>query len=139
MNTHTHISSKENTCVLIKVGCRLPGGKRPYGGPEAGHSPGPALPEGLFYQLALRGGVDPPERAFARLLLRAGHFDEIPVQGQVVADRVLKHTRHTLRVTKKLSEMMFHSQLLQVRGAARHTGTLCLCFCAVTDREGKSL
>lgn len=76
---------------MSRLKCTLPGGERSHRGPEAGHSPGPALPEGLFYQLALRGGVDPPEGAFARLLLRAGHFDEVPVQGQVVADRVLRH------------------------------------------------
>lgn len=70
--------------------CCLPGGERSHRGPEAGHSPRPALPEGLFYQLALRGWVDPPEGAFARLLLRAGHFDEVTVKGEVVADGVLK-------------------------------------------------
>lgn len=76
--------------------CCIPGGERTHRGPEAGHSPGPALPEGLFYQLALRGGVDPPKGAFAWLLLRAGHFDKVPVQGQVVADRVLQHQQiHT--------------------------------------------
>lgn len=69
----------------------LPGGERSHRSPEAGNPPGPALPESLFYQLALGCGVDPPEGAFARLLLRAGHFDEVPVQGQVMADRVLKH------------------------------------------------
>lgn len=76
--------------VICRFKCCLPGGKRSHRGPEARHPPGPALPEGLFYQLALGGGVDPPEWAFARLFLRAGHFDEVPVQGQVVADRVLR-------------------------------------------------
>lgn len=75
---------------MSRLKCSLPGGERAHRGPEAGHSSGPALPEGLFYQLALGRRVDPPEGAFAWLLLRAGHFDEVPVQGQVVADRVLK-------------------------------------------------
>lgn len=57
----------------------LPGREGSHGGPEAGHSPGPTLPEGLFYQLAFGGGVDPPEGALAGLLLRAGHFDEVAV------------------------------------------------------------
>lgn len=48
-------------------------------GPEAGHSPGPTLPEGLFYQLAFGGGVDPPEGTLTGLLLRAGHFDEVAI------------------------------------------------------------
>lgn len=63
-----------------------PGGKRSHRGPEAGHSPGSALPEGLFYEFAFRRGVNPPEGAFTWLLLGAGHFDKVPVQGQVVAD-----------------------------------------------------
>jgi len=67
----------------------IPGGERAHGGPEAGDPPRPALPEGLIHQLALGGGVDPPEGALARLLLGAGHFDEVPVQGQIVADGVL--------------------------------------------------
>lgn len=74
----------------LKSDVHLPGGQRSHRSPEAGNSSGPALPEGLFYQLALRRGVDPPERAFARLLLRAGHLDKVSVQGQVVADRVLQ-------------------------------------------------
>lgn len=71
--------------------CCIPGGERTHRSPEAGNPPGPAFPEGLFYQLALRGRVDPPEGALAWLLLRASHFDEVPVQGQVVSDRVLQH------------------------------------------------
>ena len=59
------------------------------GGPEAGDPPGPSFPEGLLDQLALGGGVDPPEGALARLLLRPRHLDEVAVQRQVVADRVL--------------------------------------------------
>lgn len=83
--------------------CCLPGGERTHRSPEAGDPPGPAFPEGLFYQLALRGRVDPPEGALAWLLLRASYFDEVPVQGQVVSDRVLQHQQiHTNRgsVTK---------------------------------------
>lgn len=59
-------------------------------GPEAGDSPGPSFPEGLLDELALRGRVYPPERTFARLLLRPRHFDEVAVQRQVVTDRVLQ-------------------------------------------------
>lgn len=76
--------------------CAVPGGEWSHGGPEAGHPSGPALPEGLFYELALRGGVNAPERAFAGLLLRAGHFDEVAVQGKVVTDGVLEGDRHRL-------------------------------------------
>lgn len=59
-------------------------------GPEAGDAPGPSFPEGLLDELALRGRVYPPEGAFARLLLRPRHLDEVPVQRQVVTDRVLR-------------------------------------------------
>lgn len=64
-------------------------------GPEAGDPPGPSLPEGLLNELSLRGRVYPPEGTFARLLLRPRHFDEVAVQGQVVADRVLRQTGKT--------------------------------------------
>ena len=73
----------------------VPGGEGPQRGPEAGPPPGPAFPEGLLYQLALGGRVDPPEGALARLLLGAGHLDEVAVQGQVVADGVLGTRRQT--------------------------------------------
>ena len=66
------------------------------GGAEAGDPPGPSFPEGLLDQLALGGGVDPPEGALARLLLRPRHLDEVAVQGQVVADRVLGGGNGTL-------------------------------------------
>lgn len=59
-------------------------------GPEAGDPPGPSFPEGLLNELALRGWVYPPEGTFAGLLLRPRHLDEVAVQRQVVADRVLQ-------------------------------------------------
>lgn len=64
-------------------------------GPEAGDPPGPSFPEGLLNELGLRGRVYPPEGTFARLLLRPRHFDEVAVQRQVVADRVLRQTGKT--------------------------------------------
>lgn len=82
-------------------GGAVPGGERPHRGPEAGHSPGPALSEGLLDELALRGGVDPPERTLAGLLLGPGHFDEVAVQGQVVADRVLDERREIFDVAAR--------------------------------------
>lgn len=64
-------------------------------GPEAGDAPGPSFPESLLDELALRGRVYPPERTFARLLLRPRHFDEITVQRQIVTDRVLQQRKDT--------------------------------------------
>ena len=75
-------------------------------GPEAGDPPGPSFPEGLLDELALRGRVYPPEGAFARLLLRPRHLDEVTVQRQVVTDRVLQQK-------KKKKEKRFVSQVLQ--------------------------
>lgn len=72
-----------------------PGGEGSVWGPEAGDAPGPSFPEGLLDEFALRGRVYPPERTFARLLLRPRHFDEITVQRQVVTDRVLQQRRRT--------------------------------------------
>ena len=68
----------------------VPGGEGSQRGPEARHAPGPSLPEGLLYQLALGRWVDPPETPFPRLLLGTRHLDEVAVQGQVVPDRVLE-------------------------------------------------
>lgn len=59
-------------------------------GPEAGDPPGPSFPKGLLNELTLRGRVYPPKGTFPRLLLRPRHLDEVPVQRQVVADRVLR-------------------------------------------------
>lgn len=72
--------------------CGLPGGKWSDRCPKAGHSSGPPLPKSLIYEFALGGGVYPPERALPWLFLRTGHFDEVPVQRQVVTNRVLQHT-----------------------------------------------
>lgn len=59
-------------------------------GPEAGDSPRPSFPERLLDQLGFRRRVYPPEGAFARLLLRPRHLDEVAVERQVVTDRVLQ-------------------------------------------------
>lgn len=48
------------------------------------------LAEGLGDELAFVGAVDPPERALARLVLAAGHLDEVAVQGEVVSHGVLQ-------------------------------------------------
>ena len=65
----------------------------PYGGgegcPKAGNASLSPSPEGLVHQLALRRRVDPPEAAFAWLLLRPRHLDKVPVERQVVPDGVL--------------------------------------------------
>lgn len=45
--------------------------------------------ESLVHELALAGRVDAPETALAGFLLRPRHLHEVPVQGQVVTDRVL--------------------------------------------------
>lgn len=77
-----------------------PGGQGSVWGPEAGDAPGPSFPEGLLDELALRGRVYPPEGAFAWLLLRSCHFDEITVQGQIVTDRVLQRQRQKTRMSQ---------------------------------------
>lgn len=59
-------------------------------GPKAGDPPRPSFPEGLLDELAFRGRVYPPEGTFAGLLLRPRHLDEVAVQRQIVADRVLR-------------------------------------------------
>lgn len=59
-------------------------------GPKAGDPPRPSFPEGLLDELGLRGRVYPPEGTFAGLLLGPRHLDEVAVQRQVVADRVLQ-------------------------------------------------
>lgn len=83
---------KRRVNLFERDGC-TPGGEGSVWGPEAGDPPGPSFPEGLLDQLALRRRVYPPEGAFARLLLRPRHFDEIAVQGQVVTNRVLQQNK----------------------------------------------
>lgn len=71
-----------------------PGGERSERRPEASHPALPPLPEGLLHQLALGSGIQAPEAALPRLVLRAGHFQEVAVEGQVVSDGVLRGTKH---------------------------------------------
>lgn len=63
-----------------------PRGQRSERRPEAGHPPLPPFPEGLLHQLALRGRVHAPEAALPWLVLRAGHFQKVAVERQVVSD-----------------------------------------------------
>lgn len=69
----------------------VPGGEGSKGGAER-HPSLASLPEGLLHQLGLCGRVHPPERALARLLLRARHLDEVAVERQVMPNGVLEHT-----------------------------------------------
>lgn len=59
-------------------------------GPKAGHPSLPSLPEGLLHQLGLGGRIQTPKASFPRLVLRAGHFQEVAVQRQIVSDWVLE-------------------------------------------------
>lgn len=67
-----------------------PGRQRSERRPEAGHAPLPSLPERLLHQLALGGRIHAPEAAFPRLVLRAGDFQEVAVEREVVSDGVLE-------------------------------------------------
>lgn len=52
----------------------------------------PARAEGQLDELALALRVDAPERAFARLLLAAGHFDEVSATHQHLLEERLQMT-----------------------------------------------
>ena len=60
--------------------------------PEAGYPSLSSPTEGLCSELGLWCWVNPPEWPFAWLLLGTRHFDEIPVQWQVVTNGVLKQS-----------------------------------------------
>ena len=50
----------------------------------------PSSPKRLLDKFCLGGRFNPPEAAFAWLLLWTGNFDKIPIQRQIVSDGVLK-------------------------------------------------
>lgn len=54
--------------------------------PKASHPSLPSFPEGLLHQLALRSRIHAPKTPFAGLILRAGHFQKVAVERQVVSD-----------------------------------------------------
>lgn len=71
-----------------------PGGERSKRRPETSHPPLPSFPEGLFHQFALRSRIQPPKTPLSRLVLRAGHFQKVAVEREVVSDGVLQSTKH---------------------------------------------
>lgn len=58
--------------------------------PEARHATLAAAAKGLLGQFGFGCGVDAPEGSLAGLLLGSGNFHEVTVQGQIVADGILK-------------------------------------------------
>lgn len=63
-----------------------PGREGSEGRPEASHPSLPSFPECLLHQLALGGGIHAPKTPFPGLVLRAGHFQKVTVERQVVSD-----------------------------------------------------
>lgn len=67
-----------------------PGGEGSERRPETRHPPLPSFPEGLLHQFALRSGVQAPKAALSGFVLRAGHFQKVAVEREVVPDGVLQ-------------------------------------------------
>lgn len=73
-----------------------PGGEGSERRPETSHPSLPPFPESLFHQFALRSRIQTPKAPFSRLVLRAGHFQKVAVEREVVSDGVLKSTKHQI-------------------------------------------
>lgn len=75
-------------------GIHSPGGEGSERRPETSHPSLPPFPESLFHQFALRSRIQTPKAPFSRLVLRAGHFQKVAVEREVVSDGVLKSMKH---------------------------------------------
>lgn len=78
--------------VLKKINDSVPG-RDTERHAETRHTALSSAAEGLLDELGFRLRVYPPERPFAGLLLRARHFYKVPVQREVMPDRVLKQIK----------------------------------------------
>lgn len=73
-----------------------PGGEGSEWCPETSHPSLPPFPESLFHQFALRSRIQTPKAPLSRLVLRAGHFQKVAVEREVVSDGILKSMKHQI-------------------------------------------
>lgn len=107
----THAASRRLcACLCTFTGqvTHLPRRERPKRRPKASHPSLPSFPESLLHQLALRGRIHTPKTPFARLVLRAGHFQKVAIERQVVSDWILERERSIVWTTCIVSNFKEH-------------------------------